>query len=727
MAHSKSRRAVRNTLERRDASRDWLDKNFFDEWEEVFRFYKARTEPIVDEVTKKEDTSRTNVCMPDYWIIGRRKATRMASRPPSIRIGTNKEELSEFLSHWTAFQWDRAGEQKHQTRHVLQAELLGLSIKRHWWDEIVETRRFRRSSRDLLEKFGVVVEEDELTEETKFRAANERDMEEGLSRSLTDFASDIQANILTAVGPETVSPTNITRYEGPVSSFVFLGDFYPEPEFTSLHESAWIITEDIKNLEWLLHFAELTYTDPDGSGQEIPVFDKRAVQKLLTSGKTRISTDEVDSGSENLKTRLRDAIFKDRPNLDPKIIPGKRFHIIDEHTFRDGWPWVRWVANEDILLGEMPYPWDLYGRYGFSSLTPIPDLLWGIGDSSPRILRHLMKLHNVTVGQRTDLLNQILKPLLLLRKGADLPSEVIDRGLMRILEVNNFNDYKFEDTPRIPPDAWQQEAQILRMLQLGEPALTDFGAQTQGTPETQKVATLALLQQRAGESLSSDELQQLSESISDETTIKLHMLQQAQQGELEVPPRYFSSLRSQDGGGQAVKSRMDPLELQEDFEVFPEMGSTLALDDIDRRRDAVTVYQVARENAIDATGQPVWDVREAARRLASTFRGRGSKDLILEQQPPRPDEGPKVSVSVSINYKDLEADLKQFVRKFLGAPPSDSVQITEMAEQVMAVSEAGAAAQELTGEAQQQEAEDEAARVQQESLNRRAEKDGDSS
>lgn len=670
---SENRRKVRTTLDRRDASRDWLNENFFPEFEEVYRFYKARTEPILDS-KGNEDKSRTNVCMPDYWIIGRRKSSRLASRPPAIRVRAKSEEVSQFLSGWTALQWDRAQEQRHQKRHTLQATLMGLSVKEHWWDKVVKRQSFRRSSKVLLEKFGVIVEETDQGED--FRIASPQELEEGASRSFSGFSSEQQGGIMAGLPPEGTEQSELMKYEGPVSSLVFLGDFYPEPEFESVHSSAWIITENVKNIEWLTHFSQQKFIDPD-TGKERDVFDPEAVRDLLKMKSFRHMS-EAQEGEDSLKERLRDAVFKNRPEFASKLIPGKRFHVLAEHTFRDGWPWIRWVANEKILLGEMPYAFDLQGHYAFSGLTPIPDLLIGIGDSSPRILRHLMKLHNVAVDQRTDFLNQVLKRLILMREGADVPEEIIDRGLFRILKVKDLNSYKFEDMPNVPREAWEHEAQIIRMMQLGEPAMTDFGTQTQAVPESQKVATLGLLQQRAAETLSADELEQLNESIALETRIKLWMLQQTLQGQQEVPPEFMKEFTSQHGGagqGQPRTFRMDALELQEDFEVFPEMGSTLALDDVDRRRDALQIYMLALQNP------EVWNIREAAKRLASTFRGRGGEELLAEPRPPQPPQ-PRLGINISIAYKDLEADVKAQVMQGMGLQPSAQAEAKGVVDQL---------------------------------------------
>ena len=66
----------------------------------------------------------------------------------------------------------------------------------------------------------------------------------------------------------------------------------------------------------------------------------------------------------------------------------------------------------------------------------------------------------------------------------------------------------------------------MRMLQMIEPAIIDFGEQSQAVPGGGQRATLGILQQRSADAISGDELECLNDSIADETDIKLSMWQQ---------------------------------------------------------------------------------------------------------------------------------------------------------------------------------------------------------
>ena len=696
---------VSDTIERRKASRDWMRDNFWGEFEEVWRYMKCRTVPIIDPKTGKEDTTRTNICMPDFWTVVRRKTARLTARPPALRIHAKSPQVAEWWTGFAAYQWDRAHEQVVQRRHVLQAQLFGLSVKAHWYDTVIENRRFRRKTEDVLAEIGVVMDD----ETGKLHLPSVDEIQTKRTRPYKDFPPQQTQELMASVGPEMFRREAIRKYEGPVSSFVFLGDFYPEPEFESLHSAAWIILEAMRDVEWLAYFAKQNYSDPrDPQAPERPIFGTKRLQELLDGASYSTTSAAKD---EDLKAQLRSAIFKTEPLVDVKLLPVKRFKITSEYVFKDGWPHVRWIGNDKHLLnytesdkddGYMPLPWDLNGRYNLSSFTPIPDLLWGVGDSSPRILRHLMRLHNVTVGQRTDLVTAALMPLVPIREGADIPQQIQNRGCMRVFRVKTPGDIGTPITVQVPREAWESEKAILMQMQNAEPSLNSFGVESQAVPGASQVATLGMLQQRAGEALSADELERLNESLAEETTIKLLM---AQQGLSEIPkiPKQFMpapeaeadssmmTLASGAPGERAAVTIKDPLELQEDLEVIPELGSTLALDDEFKRSSAEKLYLVASADPV------LWNKREAAQQLASTFRARDAEKLLNPEMPPSPRvPETRVSISLALKWDDLPGEVQNEILQKTGLSPSADLDARDALKSVERLNQAAKAAQELT-------------------------------
>ncbi len=688
---------VEQTMERVRSSSKWLENNFWPELADAFRAYEVRSEPLVfppgHPRAGQEDKTRTNIAMPEFFIAVRRKAVRKSARPPTIRVRAKDPDLAGFLSALATHQWDAAKEQRHQRRHVLQGDLLGISLKVHYYDQVSRVRALRRSVDGILDQLYAKIEEG-----TDGRAVVP--VEEGTEGAIrADRLPDHdKASFILGAGPEMLTRERFTRFDGALSSWIFFGDWYPEPEFEDIQSSAWHVFEGVKDAEWLAYMAAQTFRDPR-DGQERPVIDPKKLLELEEHKTFRSLTAKSKGQAAELDFRqtLRDVIFKSRPEVEARLIPGRRYLIHQDYTFRKGVCWLRFIGNEKVLLGEMPLPFDLGGRYPISSYTPIPSLLWGIGDSTPRKGRFLWKLHNVAVSMRTDLVVSALKKLVVLPKGADLPDEAMDLGLLRVM----FSDHYREILQalqasgiEVPREAWEMEQQVMRMEQMLEPAMIDFGPESQGVPASQRLATLGILQQRAADAISADELEALNESIAEETDIKLSMWQQVvTQAELKGLSEALWTLQSPGGEGRPRKTWADPLELQQDFEVFPELASTLALDDQLRRTQALELY----ERAVAAP--QVWNVREAARRLASTYNVPNAEELLAPELPPEPDmPEAKLNISIGVKFSELPEDVQaQMIEKLGFRPPADQ-ELRALYEHLGKAAPAALAAQSLAGE-----------------------------
>ena len=109
--------------------------NYWDEWEEVYRSSKCLTKKIM--VTAKdgsqiEDTTRTNVCMPETSLIRRRKTARLTANMPEIRYSSaaGNDEVSEKLSAWAFQQFDRSGEVQQHRRLVSSGVTYGFAVSK---------------------------------------------------------------------------------------------------------------------------------------------------------------------------------------------------------------------------------------------------------------------------------------------------------------------------------------------------------------------------------------------------------------------------------------------------------------------------------------------------------------------------------------------------------------------------------------------------------------------
>lgn len=663
---------VKMAIERRNESFRWMENSYYGEFEEVFRSSKCRTEPILIKRDGKEveDESRTNVAMPDTAVMIRRNAARLTANPPRMNYLCNADEslvpepemVAEKLTGWSFMQYDRTGEAFTQRMNVQQCETFGFSATKTYWDTVESIRQFRFKRTSITDREQML----------KLTGMMPDEIRRTIRRMGQDISEVEMTQMVAEQGDELKAKVPRKKYEGPVSKHIFIGDLFLEPGFRTLDESAWCIEQYTQNVTWLEYWLDRTYDDPfDPSKKNIPVFDPKACQDLIDSGME--SSTLSKEGQNSLRNRLRFTMGQvTEPFFDFRLIPGKRFHIMEEHIIRDGWGWIRWIGNEKFLLGEMPYPWDLYGKYIYSDYVALPDLVVGIGDCTPRLGRFLVKLHNVSVGQRQDLITNLLKRIVLRQHGADLPDEAIDRGPFRVIDVKSLKDFQIVEEPDVPQSAWETEAQLLRMLGILEPVMTNIETGTNVNPQAGRTATGSVLQARSSDAMLQYKLDGYSLHLKSTGEKKLWMLQQALQEPTTIPAKYIKTDGLTQRYGTTARISLDPYEMQEDFEVEPENGSTLSVDDEWRRMAVERLYQVA------ATDPTVWDKYKVAKEYAKTIRGVEARELILPPAPPAP-VPPRFSFAVSAKYGDLDNGTKMALIK--EALPQAQVNPQEIAAQ----------------------------------------------
>jgi hypothetical protein len=627
---------LQDVLDRRNEARRYMQINYWDEWEEVYRSSKCLTKKIMvtaRDGSQVEDTTRTNVCMPETSLIRRRKTARLTANPPEIRYGSEKgnAEVSEKLTAWSFQQYDRSGEVQQHRKLVSSGVTYGFGVSKLYWDTIEVNRQFVRGTMDFLQGQGA------------------------------DPQAIAQA--LATYGNTMPDPQKVKKYEGPCSKNIFIGDFFMEPGANSINESAFCVENYWESDLWLKKMLKKTYIDPE-TGKEVPVFDKKAAEDLYEMG-----TWNPNFGTQqpyDLRTRFRTAVLGQQVPLFPvKLIPGKRFDILEHHARdEDGKMWITWVGNEKQVLGAMPYPWDLYGKYVYTEFVPLFDELSAYGDSTPRLLRFLQALHNATVGARKDLVNNILRPVVLRQVGEDIPDELVDRKLFKEVVVKSLNSFKllFENLGPVSTAisaASEEEAQIMRMMALAEPNLTNVETGTESNPQAGKTATTAVLAAKSADALTQFELDSLNWYLKEQGEKKLAMLQQQETDEpYQIAPKFAAKVEglSQRYGKTAAVS-LDQLEIQEEFEVEPVAMSMLSVDDDIRRQAAMQMLQAAAE-------QPgIWDPYYVARFYASTIRG-VDPDKAVPPPKPQPPPAPKVSVGIAVKWPELPADVQE---QILGA------------------------------------------------------------
>jgi hypothetical protein len=438
---------------------------------------------------------------------------------------------------------------------------------------------------------------------------------------------------------------------------------------------------------WLQKMVRKTYINPD-TGEEEKLFDIDKAQELVD-----MPTPNVANTSQqpfDLRTRLRTSSLNQTiPTHPSRLIPGKRFDILESHQ-RDeyGQMWITWVGNEKVLLGKMPYPWDLYGQTVYSEFVPLPDILNSIGDSTPRLFRWLHFLHNSTVGQRKDLVNAILRPLMGMRQGADIPDEALERKLMRIIQMKAPGDlWPIQEGAAIGQAisaGMEEEGQILRMMALAEPSLNTTDTGSSANPQAGKLATTAILNAKAADALTQFELDGLNLYLKDSCEKKLWMNQQMMQDAMDeqgnqqftpdgqpfstkLGPQYTAKVQGlSERMGKSGGLYLDWREIQGDIQVEPAAGSMLAVDDEIKRSAAQEFYMMAHQDPIN------FNVNYAAQNYASTIRGVDVSKAVNPPAPPQPPP-PKVNVAIAVKWGELPAEVQAAILQGNGVQIDDTI------------------------------------------------------
>ena len=651
---------VADILDRRNESRRYAQINYWDQWEDVYRASKCRTKPIM--VTDKsgnqvEDTTRTNVAMPELSLIIRRKTARLTANPPQINYTVpegGNTDLGERLTAWAYQQFDRSGESREHRKLVQSAQTFGYGVSKLYWDTVEIERKLFRS-------FDNGAQSVSRSDYMRLGGASDDEISQAVQDSGSDLSDDERTQAIAQYGNAAQTSQKIKQFEGPVSKNVFIGDFFIEPGAAYLDVSGWAIENYFESDVWLQKMGQKTYIDPD-TQEELPIFDPKAIEELadMPSWQPIYQQQPFD-----LRSRLRtNALGQTLPLWPTKLLRGKRYDVLECHTRdKEGQFWIEWAGNEKVYLGKMPYPWDLYGKYCYTELVPMFDLLAAYGDSTPQLLRHLWLLHNAIVGSRRDLVANLLRPLMKLRAGADIPDEQVDRALFRIIQMRNPDDLQplmdpLNAGPAIQA-ASEEEAQNIRMMALAEPNLTNVESGTEANPQAGKTATTAVLAAKSADALTQFELDSLNWYFKDTGEKKLAMLQQTEpqlddQGQYkpyEVGGSFTSKVDAlTQRYGKASVAKIQFMELQQEIQVEPAAMSMLSIDDDIRRTGALQLVEMAGQmpNIVD----PYY----AAHFFATTIRGIDADKAVPPPKPPQPPP-PKVTITAAAKI-DIPPDVQ---------------------------------------------------------------------
>lgn len=708
MANTNVPSNVSEIIDRRNESRKYMQQNYWDEWESVYRYSKCLAPKLmkVDPVTGQEveDTSRTNVCMPETSLSIRRSVARLTANHPQINYTSpeGNEEVEQKLTAWAYQQFDKSGEAQQHRKMVHTGETFGWSVSKLWWDTIEQKRIFQRS---FVGRDGQTVGFRDRKALMSMQGAPDDEIEQAVNENGADLSDDEVSHAIAKHGNTVNVPQVLKKYEGPVSKNVFLGDIFIEPGCEFMDVSGWVTENYFEGPQFLEKMQAKQYEDPK-TGEMKPVFDAKACSELEDLG-----TWQPNQGSQqpyDLRTRFRTAVLNQQVPLFPtKLLPGKRFDILEQHAKDDdGRMWIQWVGNERVFLGKMPYPWELYGKYLYTEFVPLFDIISAIGDSIPRLHRFLQSLHNSGVGQRKDIIRNLLKPLVLMRAGEDVPDEQIEMTFLRLFTVKDPKSFSafvpelYGALAQAFRGAQEEEAQIMRMWALSDPSINNTESGTSDQPQAGKTATTAVLAAKSADALTQFKLDSLNWFLKEHGTKKLHMLQQNMRDAgdpYQVESKYVNKVEAlTQRFGKTAAVCLYPDEIQEDFGVEPEAMSMLSADDDIRRNAAMSMMQAA------GAMPGVFDPYYVARFYAGTIRGVDPDKAVPPPQPPQAPP-PKVSVTVAVKYPEVPPQVQAAMWTGMGVPDSPELQqeidLQSKMQGIVTADNAGTAADNLTSKA----------------------------
>jgi hypothetical protein len=631
--------------DQRRVSERWMESNFYEQWETVWKNYFCEADPEKDE-RGKPDRELTSIGMPDTFGFTRRTVARITAQPPNLRFHAKDPELAELISRTLMYQWDKAKQQRLQKKHVAQALLFGISIKAWYW-EVEEYQRTKR-----IDPMGQLTPED-------IRLISNTYKVDPRWFSVPVAAKMKAASLLSEYSRNGLLPVKYAykAYEGPKADWIFAGDCYFEPNFQTLQTSNWFILDRRRNLPYLKRLSRL-YPQMR-QGLEKLVRDHPTGSPGVSSNTNRDTT--------SLRNRLLTAIDRSTEVESNVTLNTQEWTITERHIPGVNPKWAL-VAEEDIYLGEIDHPYDLQGKIPFTDCVLIDNLLCGIGDSTARIMRGLQLLHQRQVNRRFDLIYNILRPLIgtTNRELFENPGLIKRHGGFRLVYMRGQGDMWVQPEQAAMASAaasMSDEQGIMQLLQMmtGE---SNMSMMANVDPMQSRTATGAKLLQANLDVLSKDLNDMFAMTSLAADGELMYLLNRS---ELSEPIEFNGAMYNRKYSHEQDMLReqwmkIGPEQFQIDGEVIPEVGSTLADDDEARVGKATMLYGAAMQ------APTLFNVAKARDEfLIAHGKGRELAQWAAEPPPPPPPPEMKSSTSVSWKGEELRADVQaQLLSKLLG-------------------------------------------------------------
>jgi hypothetical protein len=627
------------------ASHTWMRDNFYEQWKSVWRSYFCEREPEKDD-DGNIDATQTSIGMPGTHSYIERSVNRITAQIPNINFHAKDADVAKLIGRKLMLDWDRGGVQRWQKKHVRQATMFGWSVRAWYWADEQYARRkrvdpFNASPQDLAH----ICDQYLQMPVKQFMQAPPASQQIALMNLLRDHG---RGNLLPV-------EYQYTAFHGAKSDFIFVGDCYPEPNFTTIQTSGYFIVERRRKREWI-----------DRVARDVPE---------LADGLNKFLAERPNGSPRNYYGQRQDACLReemeslvDRTNENSETdsaTPYQREWVFTEMWIPGVRPKLKLIGEEDFWVGEIDSPYDLDGKIPFTELVLIDDVLCGVGNSTARIMRGIQQLHDRQVNQRVDLVYNILRPLI---------------GTSNWELYNNPNLVKKGKGFRIvkmrgPGDMWvqgeqaamaavatglQDESGVMRLYQMltGE---SNMSMASNVDPQQNRTAT--------GARLTAYNQDVLVKGMNDMFTYTglsadAEMMYLLNRSEMSEPVDFNVAQydRQKRGETDSQWQTVEPLMFQVDGEIVVEAGSTLADDDESNVVKAQNLFSMFNGNPTVNQEQLRDTVLTAFGKTAELAKWAAPKN------PPPPPEF-RTSASIAVKWEMLGADEKRvFLSKMEGLP-----------------------------------------------------------
>jgi hypothetical protein len=657
-------------IERRKVSSQWLESVYWDEWQAAFQAYYCNRDPQLDE-DGKPDPTQTSVHMPDTFAYVRRTTARVTAQPPNIKFRAKDQSVRELISRTLMWQWDKARVQRQQKMHVTQALIFGWSVRAwHWTNQ--EYPRKRRVDPFLYAVDPEITKqiEDSYGEEikAKFGLLHDTVPPEMMPQFQVEVAQWLISDKARMRGQMLKVAYMYKPYEGPMCDFISIADCYPSPNFPTLQKCESFVTDRRRNSTWVDNTAK--WLASEGLTEEA----NRLIQVKTLAPKGTPNYDISNVNAYSFRKRMVEAAGRTEMFEDQNATAGEKasatWVITEEHIPNPGGEAkMRLVfdgpTSKSHWIGEFPQPIDIEGKIPFTELVFIDNLLGGIGDSTPRILRGLQELHSRIACVRTDLADRLARPYMWTtdEELAENAAEMLKRGKgLRLLVTRDGPNSigSLNEGPAIASMAatLNDETALKQQWQQGT-GETNMSSSANVDPQQNRTATGARLVAHNQDILSRDLLTMQNYALEEDATMMYEMTRSEMTEPAEFEGNQYNREYSTDRDPLREEwVKVGPELFQSDGEIVVESGSTLADDDEAKQQQVMTLNQIFR-GAPNVNQDTLRD-----KTLIALGQGRNLKEWVAPPMPPPPVPAEtRSNLAVSAKWEELDDVIRQAVLK----------------------------------------------------------------